>query len=515
MLRFCVAAAGLLATLPVLFTPSVFARQDRGELRRDLGLSASAYLSHIRYLASDSLGGRGNGSEGLQRAGDYIASLLASGGLRPAGDDATFFQSFDGEMTVEPPPGATLMIRAGAHLETFIVGEQYYPLSIIDRTRGEAAPAADRIPVVFAGYGMTAPALGYDDFKNVEVRGKAVIVFTHEPQEADARSVFDGTALTPGAAVAIKAREAKTRGAAMLIVADDPSHHVDYAFSRSWWNDPQSDDMGIPVVRVARARLAHALPDVDFERLARTIDITLTPQSRELAGAAITYTEHRARVRPRLRNVVALVRGSDPERALDAIVVGAHYDHLGLGGRFSDAPESTGMVHNGADDNASGTAAMLEVCRALARQRRVPRTVVCAAFAGEEIGLLGSAHYVSDPAVPIDRTVAMINLDMVGRARGRVMVGLFGRRPWMTELPREMRAWTRLTIDDFARGGYQAGSSDDASFTGQGVPAIAFFTGFHSDYHRPSDDVQRIDAEGGAQIAALVVRLVTMLATLP
>ena len=175
--------------------------------------------------------------------------------------------------------------------------------------------------------------------------------------------------------------------------------------------------------------------------------------------------------------------------------------------------DSAGLVHNGADDNASGTAALLEVCRALARQPRLPRTVVCAAFAGEEIGLLGSGHYVAHPAIAIDRTVAMINLDMVGRARGRVMVGLFGREAWMTELPTTLRAWTRLAIDDFARGGYQAGSSDDASFTSAGVPAIAFFTGFHSDYHRSTDDVQRIDAEGGAQIAALAVRLVTMLAS--
>jgi hypothetical protein len=498
MLR-CFAAAALLTAFQVS-SPSI---------------SGSNFLSHIRYLASDSLGGRGNGSEGLQRAGDYIASLFDSGGLQPAGDAGTFFQSFDGEMTVEPPPGATLTIRNGAHAETFTVGEQYYPLSVIDRTRGEAAPVSDRIPIVFAGYGMSAPGLGYDDFKAVDVRGKAALVFTHEPQEADARSVFDGTSLTPGATVASKAREAMARGAAMLIVADDPSHHVDYAFNRDWWNDPQSDDMGIPVVRVARTRLARALPDVDFERLARSIDLTLTPHSRDLTGATISYTEHRARLRPRLRNVVALVRGSDPKRALDAIVIGAHYDHLGLGGRFSGAPDSAGAIHNGADDNASGTAALLEVCRALAQQPRLSRTVVCAAFAGEEIGLLGSAHYVSRPAVPIDRTIAMINLDMVGRARGRVMVGMFGGAPWMTGLPRTMRGWTRLTIDDFARGGYQPGASDDASFTSKGVPAIAFFTGFHSDYHRPSDDVQRIDAEGGAEVAALALRLVTMLATQP
>ena len=135
MLRFCAVAA--LLTLQA----------------SSASISASNYLSHIRYLASDSLGGRGNGSEGLQRAGDYIASLLESGGLQPAGDDGAFFQAFDGEMTAEPPPGATLIIRAGAHVETFTVGEQYYPLSIIDRTSGEAAPAADRIPLVFAGYG--------------------------------------------------------------------------------------------------------------------------------------------------------------------------------------------------------------------------------------------------------------------------------------------------------------------------------------------------------------------------
>ena len=506
MLRVC-AAVTLLAGLA--FSPAQPARPAPSDI------SSSNYLAHVRFLASDSLGGRGNGSDGLHRAGDYIASLLRSGGLQPGGDNGTFFQSFDGDMTVEPPATASLMIRSGVHSETFTIGEQYYPLSVIDRTHGEPPPTVDGIPIVFAGYGISAPAFAYDDFTNIDVRGRAVLVFTHEPQEADARSVFDGTALTPGAAVEAKAREAMTRGAAILIVADDPSHHVDYAFSRAWWNDPQSDDLGIPVVRVARARLARALPDVDFERLARAIDISLVPQSRDLAGATISYTEYRARVRPRLRNVVAVLRGTDPERALDAIVVGAHYDHVGLGGRFSDTPDATGSVHNGADDNASGVAAMLELCRALARQPRLPRTIVCAAFAGEEIGLLGSEHYVSHPTVPIDRTIAMINLDMVGRARGRVMVGMFGSRPWMTPLPRQMRAWTRLAIEDFTHGGYQAGSSDDASFTGKGVPAVAFFTGFHSDYHRPTDDVQKIDAAGGAQIAALARRLVMMLATRP
>ena len=265
MLRFC-AAAALLTSLSVAFAS---ARQD--------AISTADYLSHIRYLASDSLGGRGNGSEGLQRAGDYIASHLDSAGLQPAGDNGTFFQSFDGEMTVQPLPAATLTIRAGERAETFTVGNQYYPLSIIDRTHGEAAPVADGIPLMFAGYGISAPALSYDDFKGVDVRGKALVVFTHEPQEADARSVFDGTSLMPGAAVATKAREAMARGAAMLIVVDDPritstmpsTGRGGTTRKATTWAFPWCASRG-PGSR-ARCRTSTS------SGLARTIDITLTP----------------------------------------------------------------------------------------------------------------------------------------------------------------------------------------------------------------------------------------------
>jgi hypothetical protein len=331
------------------------------------------------------------------------------------------------------------------------------------------------------------------------VLGKAVLTFTHEPQEDLEKSVFDGTRLTPYGSVAGKAAEARRRGAVLLIVADDPSHHVDYALRKDWWTDPQSDALGIPVLRVARARLARALPGVDFDAAARRIDQTLAPESRALDGVTVTYAEHRAHLRPRLRNVVGLI--------------GAHYDHLGTGGRSSQAPELTGATHNGADDNASGTAALIEVCGALARANPRPsRTIVCAAFAGEEIGLLGSEHYATHAPIPLDQTLAMINLDMVGRARGRVMVGFFGAGDRMGGLRDQMRRWTRLAVDDFSRGGYNEGDSDDASFSRRGVPAIAFFTGFHADYHRPSDDWQKIDADGGARIVELALRLVLHLA---
>jgi Zn-dependent M28 family amino/carboxypeptidase len=150
---------------------------------------------------------------------------------------------------------------------------------------------------------------------------------------------------------------------------------------------------------------------------------------------------------------------------------------------------------------------------AAASPARFRRSVVFVAFAGEELGLRGSKHYVEHPVIPLDRTVAMVNLDMVGRARGRVLVGSFGWRGGFPALFRRMRSWTRLRLEDFLRGGgYQPDQSDGASFAGHGVPAIAFFTGFHADYHRPSDDWPRIDAQGGAEVARLALRVVEELA---
>jgi hypothetical protein len=366
--------------------------------------------------------------------------------------------------------------------------------------------------VVFAGYGISAPALDYDDYAGVDVHGAAVLVFTHEPQENDGASPFEGRALTPGAAILAKAQTAAARGARALLVVEDPSHAVDRAMRASWWNDPQAEEMAIPVLRVSRDAARRIAP-IDLDDAARRIDRSLRPQSRALPGAAMTYVERRARLHARVRNVVGRLRGSDPALAGETVVIGGHYDHLGTGGRFSSAPEATGEVHNGADDNASGVAAVIEMARAAARSRsRFPRTLVFAAFAGEEIGLRGSTEYVANAAMPVARTRAMVNLDMIGRANGRVLVGLFGGAAWMDGLRDRMKPWTRLTLLDFSAGGYQPGQSDDAAFGRAGVPAVAFFTGFHADYHRPADDWQKIDAEGAAAIANLALALVEHLA---
>jgi hypothetical protein len=470
-------------------------------------ITASSFLAHVKLLASDEMGGRGNGTPGLEHAADYIARGFRDAGLRGGGTDGGFFQGFDAEVRVEPPATSTVALGTPAGVQSFVLGRDYYPLSIRDRL---TPPLGVRdVPVVFAGYGISAPGLGYDDFAGVEVRGAAVLVFTHEPQEGDEHSRFDGRSLTPGAAISAKAREARERGARLLMVVEDPSHLEDRTMRGSWWMDPQSEAMGMPVVRLARDRLTRALPSFDPARIGELIDRTLVPQSRKLDGISVSYDELRAQFTAPLRNVLGILPGSDPALAAQAIVVGAHYDHVGTGGQFSEAPESTGQIHNGADDNASGTAALLEMARIAGTARsRFGRTIVFASFAGEELGLRGSEHYVAKPPVPLARTIAMINLDMIGRARGRVMVGVFGRAPMLSSLTGHMRPWTRLSLHDFATGGYSQDESDVAPFATQGVPAVAFFTGFHPDYHRPSDDWPRIDAEGGAEIARLALRLV-------
>lgn len=204
------------------------------------------------------------------------------------------------------------------------------------------------------------------------------------------------------------------------------------------------------------------------------------------------------------RNVVAVLEGSDPELRAEAVVVGAHYDHLGLGGVGSLAPDVR-AVHNGADDNASGVAVLLEVARALATGQRPARSIVFVAFTGEESGLLGSAYHVANPAVPLERTRAMLNMDMVGR---------LGDRPLIVNGRGTAQEWARM-IADAARAegiavvtgedGY--GPSDQTSFYARDIPVLHFFTNTHRDYHRPSDDWQSIDAAGLERVASMVTRL--------
>ena len=465
-------------------------------------ISTDNLRSHLQFLSSDDMRGRANGSAELERAADYIAQQFERAGLEPGGVNG-WFQPFEVIAGLIVGGGNQLSLTASGKTVTLALGFSYYPL---------AAPAAgsltrfDELDVVFAGYGISAPDAKYDDYAGLNVQGKAVLIFSHEPQERRENSRLNGARPLTQTTLEAKAAAARDRGARLLVVVGDPTHTSDQADYSLFAQDPDAEAADIPVLR-ARRKEAQALVDAfALDARARRIDDDLVPRSGPLTGARISYTEHLTKNRRTIRNVVGVLPGSDTARRDQALVIGAHYDHVGVGGRLSVTPDRVGQIHNGADDNASGTSAIIEMARVAAADRnRFPRSLVFVAFAGEERGLLGSAHYTTVAPIPIANTWAMLNLDMVGRAEGSVDISGLEVSPSMEgDLKAASKAVSGL---DIKREGPGAGRSDDSSFLDRRVPAINFFTGFHGDYHRPTDDWERVDLPGTSQVAALALEL--------
>ncbi|HTI42656.1 MAG TPA: M28 family peptidase [Vicinamibacterales bacterium] len=474
-------------------------------------IDADRLLDHIKFLASDDLKGRASGSPELERAAEYIAQQFRAIGLRPGGDDGSWFQPFELIAGVNVGAGNSLVISDKGRSVKFSIGSTYYPLSAIpNESPNVPSDQEDKVPLVFAGYGLVAPERNYDDYAGINVNGKAVLIFSHEPQENDANSPLNGNRPMPQTTLYQKAAVAHGLGARVLIVVGDATHSMDQGLYHTFHEVPDLDEAGMPVLRVRRAEMQPLLDAWGLDALARQIDLDLRPRSRLLKDATIDYMEFLARDRKTVRNVVGVLPGSDPVKAREAIVIGAHYDHVGLGGRLSMTPERAGEVHNGADDNASGTASIIEVARAaMAERARFPRTLIFVTFAGEERGLLGSMHYVASPPVSMGDTIAMLNLDMVGRSHGSVDVSGLDNATIKGDL---MGAAQAAGSIDIKQEGPGAGRSDDSSFLAARVPAVNFFTGFHPDYHRPTDDWQKIDKAGTARVAALALEFAARLA---
>jgi peptidase M28-like protein len=514
-------------------------------------IDADRLLAHVRFLASDEMKGRADGGPELNRAADYIAAQFREIGLTPGGDlpsaaadlsaearsakseapsatpglpaearsakagDRSWFQPFDLVAGLAVGRDNELVVRDRTRSVRLSLGSSYYPLSTVpNETPSVPSENLEKLPLVFAGFGLSAPQANYDDYAGLDVSGKAVIIFTHEPQESDSGSPLNGNRPMRETTLFAKAAAARNRGARVLLVVSDPSHGTDQGLFHSFEVMPDADEAALPVLRVRRNEMQPLLDAWGLDALAMQINRDLRPRSRPLNAASVDYVEYLAHDRRPVRNVVGILPGSDPALAAEAVVIGAHYDHVGLGGRLSVTPERTGEVHNGADDNASGTASVIEMARAAVADRtRFPRTLIFVAFAGEERGLLGSAHYVSAPPVSMANTVAMLNLDMVGRARGSVDVsGLDVSAALNADFATAVRSTGGL---DIKRAGPGAGRSDDSSFIDAHVPGINFFTGFHSDYHRPGDDWEKIDKEGTARVAALALEFAARIAQDP
>jgi hypothetical protein len=447
-------------------------------------------LEQVKILSAPEMQGRVSGAPGAARAAQYIARVFREAGLRPGGDGGTFFQVFTVPTGTHLGTVNTLAMVAPATRE-LALGTDFTPLAV-------SADGAVEGAVVFAGYGITAPDLQYDDYAGIDARGRIVIALAGDPRANDPASPFRRPEAYHYSERAHKLINAREHGARALVLVAHPRDREGLPALRGL-----SQPHAILAAFVTRAAADALLASTGrrLADLAAAIDGALAPQSVLVPGVRLKLEINLVRERAPAANVIAILPGDDPTLQEETIVLGAHYDHLGLGGEGSLAPDDIGRVHAGADDNASGTAAVLALARAFAGSGPRPRTLVFTAFAGEELGLLGSAYYVKQPPRPLERSVLMVNFDMVGRLReNRLYVGGVdsgtGLRAAVEAAAQGLGLALELRPSPF-------GPSDHTSFYTAGRPVLFLFTGAHADYHRPSDTWEKINAAGLATVVTL------------
>ena len=446
-------------------------------------------MEHLRYLASDELQGRGNGSPELEQAAHYIAELFREYGLLPAGNQQTYFQELDVGMGRSLGPENQVILETGTEQIQLQVQRDYVPLT-------SGPDAVVQGPLVFAGFGISAPELEYDDYRDLDVGGKIVLIFEHEPQEQAEESRFEGRELTPHATVLHKVMNARKRGAVGVILLSDGFNHPPGQKPRS--RRPRVESIGIPSIRLTPEWSERLLEKGgrNSVEIAEEINSHLTPVSFDL-GVTATVSLDVVKVQHTVRNVLGFLPGQTDK----TIIIGAHYDHLGLGTKGSLAPELIDQIHNGADDNASGTAALLQLAQDFSRGSPLQQGLLFIAFAGEELGLLGSRYYTEHATMPLENTVAMINMDMIGRSQGNLLLGGVDTAAEFRGILDEVQKTSPL---QFSYSGSSRGSSDHLSFSSKKIPVLFFFSGLHSDYHRPSDDWERINVQTIQQVLEVV-----------
>ena len=559
--------------LIVVLVVGAFAQQKLADQNAP---SAERLRAHVTYLASGKLEGRKTGSAGAEMAARYIADEFKRYGLSPgvvsqqAGQSskpaASYLQSFpfvasvdlgkSNAMSFTPNiSGATQNARVAAL--DLRLGEDWVPLGWSANARVE------NLPVTYVGYGIKATDLNHDDYAGIDVNGRIALAFAGTPDGNNPHGQF-----TRYNDLRFKAIAARDHGAKALIIIAREENFKDDRLSRLNYDNAASvADIPVAVIsrQVARRALeAAATVTLPLDELEKAM--SGTPASNHTSGGtsseqqtprknfsaplrhiAFTIATDIVRRNAPAANVIGRLEGSDPQLKNEVIVVGAHYDHLGHGGSGSLAPRE-GEVHHGADDNASGVAGLLELARMFSAERARPRrTMIFIAFGGEEEGLLGSNYYVNHPVAPLAQTVAMINLDMIGRLKDdRLVIGGVGTsaewKTWIAQANMDPNIKVNLSAGSPERNaptgavpvviaangqtvatanpkprftlilnedGY--GPSDHSSFYGKQTPVLFFWTGTHEDYHKPSDTADRINYEGEVRIVSFVHNIIRTL----
>ena len=478
----------------------------------------------IAFLASDDLKGRNSGSAEDHIATDYIASEFMRLGLKAAGDAGTYFQNMEINTAQLDRDHTTFTAKIAGVDHTYALNKDFR------WSRQSLRPASACGGIVFAGYGIDAQEYGYNDFAGIDVKGKIVLVLGREPQANDSHSKFMGTWDTYHAFNWQKLEELRKRGATGLLLVQDrtrrdvkqtpassprPAGGPDFALAGPMW-----DILTFSVSReVADQLLAPSGKTTDA--LQTEIDRTLQPASIDVAASSGCMAKAFDNLETHQgRNVVGLLEGSDASLKSEVVLLTAHHDHMGV---------ANGHIYNGADDNASGVAGLIETARALVRGKvHLNRSVLFVAYDGEERIFLGSYYYVSHPVVPLEKTVANINLDMIGRdendanwpvpADGNVnMVNVLGTRynPALRGILDKQNERIGLKLDykmDVVDPDSLWSRSDHFWFATLHIPQVEFQTGLHPDYHTDHDTWDRINYPKLTKITRLVFLAVDVLA---
>ncbi len=463
---------------------------------------ADDLLTHVKYLASDKLEGRRPGNAGNQLAAEYIASEFEAFGLQPKGEGNTFFQPF--ELIV----GVKLGSKNAFHYTHESQKSKELEISKSFRPFGFSTSGSYSGEVAFVGYGVIAPEKKFDEYAGVAVKDKAVLMLRMAPPIDSNRAVLDRLS-----GLRFKIAKAKELGARAVIIVTGPADSDSDDLMKLTYD--QSGDAGIIVVSMTRKAADDLLSPMGetIKSLQEAINTTLTPQSRLIADLRVSIQTDLSFIRATSSNVIGYLEGSDPELKKEVLVIGAHYDHLGWGGEGSMKPD-THAIHYGADDNASGTAGVLELAQTFAAKRtHLKRSILFIAFTAEEMGLLGSAHYVKTPAIPLEQTITMMNMDMIGRLTDRKLIVYgTGTSPGFDSLVRAHDKDSAFVLKLVKDG---MGPSDHASFYSKKIPVFQFFTDLHSDYHRPYDTYDRLNYPGMEQIVKFVYGIANDLAQVP
>ncbi len=471
----------------------------------------------IFYLAGEECKGRGIGSEGINKAAEKVVEVFKEAHLQPGNKDS-YYQPFlaTGRAKLGTPNAVALTLK----------DKDAAPLKFNDEFTVLGTSASGKVSgdLVFLGYGLSVNTdkFKYDDYAGQDVKGKVVIVLRKTPKAEQKDTPFVGD-LEGVAALVNKIELAEKAGAAGIVFVNDRTFgKMDDALMdlrRSGGTAAK-----IPVLHAKRAVLDKLLAahDKKLSDIETTIDKEMKPQSMALTGCKITTEVTINREPIPCKNVVGVLPGSGP-LADETIVIGAHYDHLGTSAQGSLGGQAAeGQVHFGADDNASGTTALLELARRFGDMpNRFGRRIVFIAFSGEERGLLGSIHYAKEPLFPLDKTVFMLNLDMVGRAatvdeEGKKKLRLVASGTGTSDGFDKLIDVVNKKFDfKMLKTPAGSGPSDHQSFYQKNVPVLFIHTGTHKDYHRPSDTPDKIELVGMEKIVGFCEIIAAHLATVP